>query len=209
MDLIIVVVNAAALGLLGFLWWQKKQKQDPVKKLPQAKGSRTLAHVEKGGVLHISLMEDSYEDYDLVVTDKHSYQSENNYWWEIIGDNGKAQVALEYEIDGEGEITASIQMEKLTLEDLPVDGAQLDSFDQNQSGSFHFDGKEFQFKESGEANFFRNGDKSAKEGFYFIEFTTPGGKYTLSCELGDDNDIDITYSKALPLSSIEIYSLKG
>ncbi|MBU2511398.1 DUF4178 domain-containing protein [bacterium] len=214
MDPVIIIINVAALGIIFYLFRLSRKRKKLEASSTTDKRLETipkdeirLENVQVGGVVHVSLMEDSYEDYDLVITQKNSYRSGSDFWYELVGDNARAQVALEFELTDSLLIT--IQMERLKLQDLPISRSDLDQIDQNESGSFDFDEKNFSFTDSGEASFYKNCNDKQAEDFYYWEFKTTDGKYIVSCEQWDDGSIDVTYSKAIPQSSIEVYSLKG
>ncbi|MBU3916167.1 hypothetical protein KKA14_11595, partial [bacterium] len=80
-----------------------------------------MENVQVGGVIHISLMEDSFEDYDLVITNKHEYQSGGDSWYELVGDNANTQITIDFE---EGsELLVNIQLRQLTFQELPISRA--------------------------------------------------------------------------------------
>ncbi len=214
MDPVIIVINIAALVIIFYLFKQsrKRKKLEASSKTDKRleaihKDEIRLENVQVGGVLHVSLMEDSYEDYDLVITQKNKYRSGSDFWYELVGDNARAQVAVEYELTDSLLIT--IQMVRLKLNDLPISRSDLDRIDQDESGSFDFDEKTFSFTDSGDASFYKDCNDDQSENFYYWEFKTSDGKYIVSCEQWDDGSIDVTYSKTIPKSSIEVYSLKG
>ena len=203
MDLLIIIANVIALGAIFYFW---KRSRKPKKLESYSKTEHRIENVEVGGVIHISLMEDSYEDYDLVITDRHQYQSGKDFWYELVGDNARTQIAIDYE-EGD-ELLVSIQLQKLTFQELPLNRTDLDDFDDTESGSFNWGNKTFTYKDSGKATFFQNCNQEKNEDFYYWEFATSDDKYFISCEQWDDDSIEVTYSKKLPKSSLEVYSLK-
>lgn len=213
MDPVIIVVNIAALAIVFYLFRAaRKRKRAAIasntdKRLESIpKDELRLENVEVGGIVHVSLMEDSYEDYDLAITQKNKYQSGSSFWYELIGDNLKAQVAIEFELTDSLLIT--IQMERMSIADIPINRADLEQIAEEASGSFEFDGKRFSYTDCGEATFYKNCADAPTDKFYYWEFKTADGKYIVTCEQWDDGSVDVTYSKAIPKSGVEVYSLK-
>lgn len=203
MDPVIFALNIVALVIIFYLW---KRSRDRKKLELIDKTALSIENVGNGGVIHVNLMEDSYEDYDLVITHKNQYKSGDEVWYELIGDNAKAQVAIEY--DNENSKNLTIQMEKLQLSDLPINLNDLHEISENGEGSFEFDGNSFHYSDSDTAYFYRNCDQKLEEEFYYWEFKTSDEKYLINCDRWDDGSIDVTYSKSIPESYIKVYSLK-
>ncbi len=204
MDLLIIVANITALGFIIYFW--RRSRTPKKKQVTYSKTEHRIENVEAGGVIRISLMEDSYEDYDLVITNRHQYKSGNDYWYELVGDNGKTQVTIDYEDEDDAQV--NIQLQTLNLQELPISRTDLDDFDEEESGSFEWGNKTFYYKDSGEATHFKDCDQSKDEDFYYWEFATSDNKYFIACEQWEDNSMEVTYSKMLPKSSLEVYSLK-
>lgn len=205
MDFIIIVLLLVVL-VAGFLWWRSKQNATTSVSKAQP-DALILENVDVGGVLHVSLMEEPYLDYKLVITGKNKYQEGKYQWFEIVGDNGGERVSIEYERDDELEV--SLQIERPKLRELSITKDDLAHFDDEEDGSFSYKGITFYYEDSGEAVFYRNCDPGDTEKCYYWDFESKDGKHLIGCEMWSDGSVEVTYSISVKETNIEVLSLKG
>lgn len=202
MDWNIVV---AGLVIIGIVYFFIRRQRQPAETPPEDPDALKLDNVDIGGVVKISTSREPFVDYNLVITGKHRYLAGNSEWFEITGDNGSEKVSLEYERDGD--LSISLQLQQLSLEDLSINRESLQRFDNDASGSIIYEGEMFQYKDSGEAVFYRNCGLDKAEKVHYWDFAANEGKYLISCEMWSDGSIDVYYSISIPESSIEVLSL--
>lgn len=207
-------IVSAILSIIGIIlvviWWRKEKGQPkslPQKnKIPQNPEALIIENVGVGGVLQISTVEEPYLDYKLVITGKNRYQDGNYQWFEIVGDNGVEKISIEYERDDK--LVIGVQIKKLKLRDLSLNQSDLDRFDEEEEGSFFYEGIQFYYEDSGEALFYPDCDESKVKKLYYWDFQSGDGKHLMGCEFFEDNSLEITYSVSIKESDVEVLSLK-
>lgn len=211
--LLIALIIALVLGL--YLWRSQRKwgETSSNKKGGSAKPSGkdpnalNLENMQPGGVVRLRNVGEDMEEYDVTITGRHLYKEGSYTWHELEGDNGQQKVWIDIEEDDETE--ASLTLRKLRMEDLPISKKDLDKFDDEEEGKFEFEGKTYYYDESDKANFYRHGDTSQGEPFYYWDFEREDEKAYISIEKWDSGETEVYYSEPLKKSQVEVYSLKS
>ncbi len=204
MNTLFVVSLVIIVVLVGIMFFLKRRKGRLVL---ESKNELKLENVEIGGVVHLSFVGEDMEDYDLVVSNKHTYRSGDFSWYELVGDNGKQQVNLSFEINDELEV--SLTMNKVRLSDLQISRKDLERFDEDESGMFIYNGMTFHYEDSDDAEFYRDGDISKGEKYYYWDFESDDGKHLISIEEWSDGSLEAAYSIVVEPSNVTVYSLRN
>ena len=200
--LLIVVVGA------GYYFWQHQQKSktnpDPDFK-PYRKDELRIENAVPGAVLHLTGIGSEMEDFDLKVISKHTYRQGESSWYEFECDRGSKKVWIDMEEDDELELAVSLRV--LKLRDLGITKKDLIHFDEEEEGSFEFEGDKYWLEDSDRAVFYRHSQDKETEKFYYWDFEAEnGGKY-IGIEKWSDGSYDVTYSEAIKPSQVTVYSL--
>ncbi len=150
---------------------------------PTAK--KTLPALEKGDYLRLG-------GVIYLVTEKSRYREGKWAWHELhlLDLVTGSQTYLEYEQDDRLE-AAVWNTGDLTLSDLGLNARKLDAFDDDEEGSFVFDGVTYAYEESDEA-FWKKGSDSDEIPFYYWDFAEKKGKRLISVEKWDDKSFDVS-----------------
>lgn len=101
-----------------------------------------------------------------------------------------AQTFLEYEQDDRLE-AAVWNTGDLELSDLGISAKKLDQFDDDEEGSFVFEGAAYAYEESDKA-FWTKGEDGEEIPFYYWDFAEKKGKRLISVEKWDDGSYDVS-----------------
>jgi hypothetical protein len=127
-------------------------------------------------------------------------------WHELECSAGDEKFWIEVEKDDELEI--SITLRKLKLSDLGVSKSELEKIDDTEEGTIDYDGTQYEYEDSGKAEFLRDGNTDDAEEFYFWDFESEDEQHFLSVEKWSDGSFEASYSEPLKASQISVFSLK-
>lgn len=150
---------------------------------PSAK--KSLPALEKGDYLRLG-------GVIYLVTEKSLYREGKWTWHELhlLDLVTGGQIFLEYEQDDRLE-AAVWNSGDLTLSDLGLTAKKLDVFDDDEEGSFMYDGVTFAYEESDRA-FWKKGSDDEEIPFYYWDFAEKKGKRLVSVEKWDDGSFDVS-----------------
>lgn len=199
----------ALAGMLGFHFWREFKAQAANAKDPNRVDDSEellLKNVRAGGVVQLSRIGPDMEDFDAKVIGRHAYRQGGFVWYELECDRGSAKkVWVEIEEDDEVEVT--ITLRKLPMRDMPFTMADLKRIDDQESGSFEFEGRRYHYEDSDSATFHRYSEEHNSEGMYYWDFATDDGEHFIGVERWDDGSVDVSYGEAIDPSQIKVYSL--
>lgn len=209
MELIIVGLLGFC-AVIGYKIWEntaslKKSNEQNAKAHPYSKDELRMENVGAGAVLHLTGIGSEMEEFDLKVISKHTYRQGESSWYELECDRGEEKVWIDMEEDDELEL--GISLRKLKLNDIGLKKADLEKMDDDEEGSFEFEGRKYWLEDSDEAVFYRYSDDKNAEMFYYWDFESKDGKHFISVECWSDGSYDVTYSEPIKLSQVTVYSL--
>jgi hypothetical protein len=163
-----------------------------------------------GDVISVSGAGDNLEDLDFTIDRSSSVQAGTRYWTEAGGDYKNRRVAMRVGGDEELEVAIHSDPRKLTIEDLGLSEDDLASMDerQNTGDNFGFDGKNFLYVISREAQAQRS-DRPQPEGFYYWEFREEGGKGIMALRKSTGDPFSVTLWTAIVSSDVTVYRGKS
>lgn len=196
-------------GAVGYLIWKQNSKSQltSTQYKPYSKDDVRIENVGTGGVIHLSGIGSSMEEFDVKIVAKHTYRQGESSWYELEGDKGTDEkVWIDMEEDDELELAISLR--KLRLEELGITKNDLDRMDDEEKGSFEFEGQKYYLDDSDEAVFYRYSEDKNAEKFYYWDFEAKDGKHYIGVEKWSDGSYDVTYSEAIRPSQLTVYSIK-
>ena len=209
--LVIVVLLAVAVGA-GYVIVRsngdasRKLGQEAARRISRRYGPDELRieNVRKGGVLRLASFGSAARDIDVHVAARHVYSEGPYEWFELEGESELGTIWLTVEEDDETEV--SVCLRRFDLDELGVSRQQLDRFDDEERGSFLFEDREYRYRDSGEATFFRDGDIGRPERFHYWEFETRDGASQVSVEQWLDDSTEVHLSEPVHTARITVYS---
>ncbi len=141
------------------------------------------------------------------VVEKFKFKEGRWVWFELklFSLKDGRTLFLEYEEDDELEITLYDRSPR--FKDLNIDGRDLEYFDDEEEGSFQFEGKTFFYEESDKALRFSDEDPKG-ESFYYWEFEDEEGEVFLSVEKWDD-EYEVSIGHEVEETEVEILSKRS
>ena len=191
------------------IWWVNFKKGTAANQGEAAKAPAkpSVENLQKGGVFQVSGFGERLDDVDLVVLDRHEYREKGYEWFELECESGSEKLWLNVERDDELEITVSTR--RIRLNELGVSKEQLDQFDDEEEGSFTFEGAAFHYEDSGKATFYRSGNMEKGEKFYYWEFESEEDPRFIGVERWQDGSFEVHISESIRESRISVYSNSG
>ncbi len=205
---IALIVVGAGVGFLIYRanFQPKAIEADKPKRL-SAGGEPTLEDVRPGGLFSLRAVGPDMEDFDVTVEARHVYDENGFQWAELEGDAGGRKVWVTVERDDDLEM--SITLRKIGLDEIGLTKKKLKKMDDDEQGSFGFEGKDYKYEDSDEAEMWRDGDPDKREGFYYWEFESGDGKNFITVERWKDGSFECHVSQPLKPSQVTIYSVSG
>lgn len=199
----------ALAAMLGFHFWREFKANAAKAGDPNRVDDSEellLKNVRAGGVVQLSRIGADMEDFDAKVIGRHAYRQGGFVWYELECDRGSSKkVWVEIEEDDEVDIT--IALRKLEMRDMPFTMADLKRIDDQEQGSFEFEGHRYHYEDSDSAVFFRYSKEENAEGLYYWDFKASGANKYISVERWDDGSVDVSYAEGIDPSQIKVYSL--
>ncbi|MDX2084658.1 MAG: DUF4178 domain-containing protein [Candidatus Melainabacteria bacterium] len=165
-----------------------------------------IENVMAGGVIHLTGVGETLEEFDLQVTARHRYSQGGYHWMELECDRGDRTFWLTVEQD-DG-LCLSLGLETLRLEDLNLTKDALARMDEEETGRVEYNGQTFFLEDSDRAVFYRSGETSRPEPFYYWDFATRDERQFISVERWEDGGVDVTWGVALRPSQLTVYRLR-
>ncbi len=198
--LILLLFVLAAVVALVVLSKKKKQAKAEIDEKPKA---LIIENIESGGMLTLKGVGPDFLDVDCIVSEKHLYSEGSTEWYELECENGAEKLWLDLQDDG----GLSLALKKGVLTDIAITEVQLDEFDTNEAGAFSYDGLNYEYEASGQAQYYEKCNRSNGENFYYWEFVAEGK--AISVVRWGRSDYEVYFSESLNAVQVEIFSLKG
>ncbi len=206
---LIILVIAAIAGLYYYKKQKEQKEHDNEKSQDQPqpqREDRQLLQVGPGGLVQLTNAGPEMKDMDVSVLARHVYREGGDEWYELEGESGEGKVWLDIEEDDDLEVSLVIQ--RMKLQDIGISPDDLDKMAELEEGEVQYDGRKFEFEESGEADFLRNGDTSKPEKVRYWDLESEDEKFLLGVERWGDNDYRAYLSVPLELRQISILKAK-
>lgn len=207
--LILLIIGGAAYYMM------KKKSSDAEAEKSEASTQRTAAYskdelrienVEAGGMIHISGIGEEMEEFDVSILAKHLYRDEGSSWYELEGESVKGKVWIDLE-EGDA-LSLSITLKKVKLRDIGLSKKDLKQIDHDEEGEVRFEGETYYYEDSDEATFYRNGDESQGERYYYWDFENDDEDKFIGVEKWADGSYDVSCSEAIEGHQVTVFSLK-
>lgn len=197
-------------AFMAYKIWESQKSSNTCKNnqnKPYSSDELRIENVTGGGVIRLTGIGPDMEEFDLKVIAKHTYRQGESTWYELECDKGSEEkVWIDMEEDDSIELAVSLR--KLKLRDIGITAEDLIRMDDNEDGSFTFEGVKYYMEDSDRAVFYRyNEDKNAEK-FYYWDFESKDGKHFITVEKWSDGSYDVTYSEPIKLSQITVYNIK-
>ncbi len=198
-------------GGLAYFMWKKSQKDkqkqlesaEPVK--PYKKDELRIENAGPGAVIHLTGIGPDMDEFDVKVISRHTYRQGESCWYEFECDKGDDKVWIDMEEDDELEL--SVCLRKLKLRDIGISKEDLVKMDDDEDGSFDFEGNKYWLEDSDKAVFYRHSDDKNAENYYYWDFEAESGNKFLGVEKWSDGSYDISYSETIKPSQVTVYSI--
>ena len=170
-----LLLGAGAVGMIVFFvrrGQKERQERDRTRRqaLSSAGVTNDITRVGPNGVLKLPPFGTNRTPIETYVIERHRYEDGGNPWYELVCQHGTRDLLVEWERDGRHlEVTAGYEDENPTLRDLGLTPDDLEAIDEQEEGSFEWDGIVWQYEDSNEVAYYQ-GDGQDSEDFYVWEF---------------------------------------
>ncbi|MCB9549334.1 MAG: DUF4178 domain-containing protein [Myxococcales bacterium] len=185
--LLFILLGAGAAVLIGKLLTRKKD-QERLRHQRQreiasgANVTNDITGVRRGGVLKLPPFGNQATGIETYVVTRHRYSDGGAPWYELVCQHGRRELLVEWFREGSRlVVTAGFEDENPTLRAIGLEEADLIRFDDDEEGSFQWDGITWHYEESGEVDYFE-GDGGRAESYYSWTFANDAGDRHLSVE---------------------------
>ena len=159
-----------------------------------------------GDAISIAAVGDDMTDMDFTADRSTWYQAGSRQWFEVSGPYRTRRVAMRVTNYEEIEVAVHTDPRKLTLEDVGLSEDDLGQMDerQNTADNFEFDGRNWQYVLSREAQSKRS-DLPQPETFYYWEFHEQEGTSLLAIRKAEGEPFAVTLYYEVPAANVTIY----
>ena len=164
-----------------------------------------IENVGPGGIVHIGGVGPNRQDLDINITAKHTYREGRYTWYELEGEHAGQTVWIEYEHNDT--LDVAIALRKLQFADIGLSKRDLDIIDDEERGSFSFEGQRYHYDDSGKAEYLPHGQRQDAEDVYYWDFECEDDKHSISIEKWEDGSYDVTYSEFVEPAQISVFVL--
>lgn len=204
-----LIIAAIAIIVLAKRNFDLKQS---ISKFPE--DMLIIQNVKRGGVIKIANLDGYDTDVDLKVIGRNLYMEGDYAWYElecVRNDGEKVWV----DVDDDDELVVSVVLKKITMNEIGLGGpsriSKLANIEEEETGSVKYEGKNYNYVDSGDAKFYKYCDDKKVEKMHYWDFRN--GQYLVSVEnwKSDDGSQDYTafYSQIIKPAAITVYSTHG
>src|SRR5579872_6785625 len=192
--MITLTVEAVLVVLLVLVLMQFFKKKPATPAVPQTDLSNLKpTDAQLGDVISVSGAGDEYSDLDFTIDRANWIQAGNRQWSELSGMYKERRVAMRAATNEDGDVEVALHTDarKLTLTDFGMSEPDLADLDERQNPEdwFEFDGKNWQYLLSREAQASNQGQVT---GFYYWEFREKGGTGILGIRKAEGEPFTVT-----------------
>ncbi len=218
MRLLVYIAAGVAVAAL-VAWWMNRRNRLAEAQAERARArtganvTNDLTAVRAGGVLRLPGFGRNTLGVETYVHQRHRYADVDfpeRPWFELVCDQAGRDLLVEWVRDG-GElfVTAGYEDENPTLADLGLTEEDLIRFDEDQRGSFTWDGVTWSFELARETDWFEN-DGRQKESFYRWEFHDADDKRWITIEKwAGENRFPVYHLWSIDADKVEVYDAGG
>ena len=196
------------LGVLLAMVLKQQFHKDPA---PPPKPAEDLANLKitdarLGDMVSVSGAGDDFSDLEVTLDRRNQYEAGTKKWFELGGTYKGRRVYLDVVEEDELEVSAVLQPNKFTVEDIGLNEQDLADMDerQNTADNFEYDGKMWHYRFSREINEFRNGQAQGT-GYYMWEFREDGGNRILTVKKGEREPFSASIAVKINPGDITVY----
>ena len=201
---ILGILTIALIVIVVLIVRQKKQAQpaEPIDSLMDL----CVTDAQVGDSISISGAGGDYDDLDFDVDRKHRYDSGGDESFELSGLYRGRRVFLEVSEDDQISVILYAGEVKTELHDLGLSEEDLTRMDENQDRAevCEYDGKRWNFQESGEAHFFRE-EGSSGDGFYSWDFWEESGDHVLSVQKWEGEPFEVSLGRVVNANDVHVF----
>lgn len=187
--LLFILVGVGVAAVVGaIISRRKKEERDRMNArdaaVTGANVTNDITRVGKNGVLRMPPFGKNKLPIETYVKTRHRYQDPEGGmpWYELVCEHGRRELVVEWSREGgEVYITAGYEDENPKMDDLGLTEDRLIEFDENERGSFEWDGVTWHYNESGERLYFAD-DGREREGLYAWEFESGDEERNITIE---------------------------
>ncbi|MEE2789728.1 MAG: DUF4178 domain-containing protein [Myxococcota bacterium] len=213
--LLFMAIGAAVAAGLGY-WMNRKKKAQAERNRQKrdlvqgANVTNDVTRVGLGGVLKLPAFGANPLGIETYVKAKHRYDDGGAPWYEFECEFSGRKLLLEWERDGaEIYLTAGFDDENPKLEQLGITEEDLIRFDEDEKGSFEWDGAEWHYDDSSERRYYAN-DGQQSQGFYGWDFESEDETRYISVEKWEgDRKFYVYHGWALDAEKVEVFDAGG
>ena len=210
--LLYILLGIGAAAAIGAVVSRKKSAEKLRVETRQAAVSganvtNDISRVGQNGVLMLPAFGANRAPVETYVKKRHRYSDgQGDTWFELVCEQANRALLVEwYRGGGELRVTGGYEDENPTLEALGLTEEDLVRFDEDENGSFQWDGVTWRYHSSGEQFFSENGS-GPREGYYGWSFREPSGNRSINVEKWeDDADFDVYHLWRIEPDQIEVY----
>jgi hypothetical protein len=187
---------------------EKQRRDAQAEVLGAANITNDITQVKKDGVVRLPPFGDSKVPIETYVTKRHRYDEGpgSASWYELVCQHGRRELLLEWSREG-GQlyVTGGFEEDNPKFPQLGLTEAQLVDFDENEEGSFEFNGVTWHYEESGERLYYENEGREG-EGYYAWEFTNEEESRYISIEKWPgDRTFTVYHLWSIDAEAIEVF----
>ena len=187
--------------MIRSLFGKKKKKQSD----SSAVGD-SIKDAGVGDVFTVSGLTLEYDEAYFIIEKKNRYSGYQGEWFELLAGDGEKKLWVHWSDDRGLSVTVAAEQRPLGLNQFGITQEDLVRMDDEQSVDNYltYDGREYYFKNSGEAFFFQDNTGDG-EGFYVWDFAAEDGSKVLSVDKYEGLPFQGFESDVVPPEDIMVY----
>ena len=162
-----------------------------------------LDHVEKGGVINLSSVGVSLDQFDVEVKSRNLFKEGSITWNQLECDSGESRIWISF--DSLNPENISVNLKKIRLADLQLSVENLAHMDKEGESVIVYNSRNYIYKRGGDTLFYKDGLDENFERLAYWQFKTLDGSYSIDIEKWNSGGIDVYLSESISLSNIIIY----